>query len=629
MFRVWLRSLKLTYLTADPRSLGVFRIGFGFVLLSDLWRRYEQLDFWYTNTGLLPNHTLLWRPPAGHVFSLFFVASSRGEAALGFGLCALAYGLFVVGYRTRLMQLVVLLCRVSLNSRLAILENGGDMVINLLCTFTLAMPLGRRFSIDAWFVSLRDRPAQAADELNTPGVHELERRAVVSIAMLGLILQFALIYFFNALSKQGDAWTSGQAVHYALHQDKFVTWFGVWMREHLPTAAFRGLTWTTLAVEWSGFVLILTPLFVRYARLLAVLVLPSLHFAFALGLNLGAFSPAMMSFFPLLLTRAHWEALSAWLERRTRAQRVEFDDSDARWRAVARVLRELDRFERITFLSSSRPGMRVCGAAGSTRAGSIAALLRTLPWGFAWAWLPRIPGVAAGSACLPTFALWLVAVSQRRSLRMAELWSPQRESRPRRWLVEAAVVMLIVAIASEIVNDNTSVPVWMRVRQPAWAKAIIEYPRLLQGWRMFAPDPPMTDTMIYVDAVTAEGAHVDPYNAVASRQVFPAGDVVPVHMGQSQFFTMYSDRIAQPNYEAYRQAFLEWLVSYPQRTGHHADCLTSFDVYVVTDRSPPPGSERPTPLERQKFMQYTAPASGDCQATQLSAASQAVRGHAR
>jgi hypothetical protein len=273
--------------------------------------------------------------------------------------------------------------------------------------------------------------------------------------------------------------------------------------------------------------------FVRVARLLAVCILPLLHLGFALGLNLGAFSPAMMCFFPLLLTRQHWDLAERWLLRRTAPQT-------------------------------------------QTRA------------------QPHGPSDTSPSH--------------------------------RRWLSEVAVGAMMLAIASEIVNDNTSVPLFLRVAQPAWAKAVIEYPRLLQGWRMFAPDPPLTDSMIYVDATTAEGTHVDPYNAVASRQHFPAGDVVPVHMGQSQFFTMYSDRIANPGYAAYRQAFLEWLLAYPQRTGRPSDCLTAFDVYLVTDRSPLPGEHaRPTPLSRERFMQYVAPADGDCRPTRSNANTQQSR----
>jgi hypothetical protein len=147
--REWWRSLGATYFTMDARSMGVFRVLFGLVLLSDLARRWAELEFWYTNSGLLPNHTLLWRPPAGRMFSLFFTASTMGEARLGFVLCALVFTMFVLGYRTRWAQLLTLIARVSLNSRLAVLENGGDMVMDLLCLLTLPLPLGARFSVDA------------------------------------------------------------------------------------------------------------------------------------------------------------------------------------------------------------------------------------------------------------------------------------------------------------------------------------------------------------------------------------------------------------------------------------------------------------------------------------------------
>jgi hypothetical protein len=518
--RVLLRSLKATYLTVDPRSLGLFRIGLGLVLLSDLLRRYLELDFWYTNAGLLPNHTLLWRPPATHVFSLFFMASSHEEASLGFALCALAYALFTLGYRTRLMQVLVLVGRVSINSRLAVLENGGDMVLNLLCMFTLVLPLGRRFSLDAWLASLRGTEPREA------------REPVVSIAVLGLILQFSAVYLFNAVSKSGAAWHDGWAVHYALHQDKYVTPLGVWMREHLSGEALRWLTWSVLGTEWVAWVLIATPVLVHYARAIAVVVLPLLHLGFALGLNLGGFSVAMMAFYPLLLTDVHWD----WLGRL----------------GVGRALRE-----------------------------RLAAPV----------WLRRAAlALHAEPPALSPFRL-----------------------RARRWGTELGALLLIFAVGTEALNDNASVPRWLRVHEPRWAKVLIEYPRLLQGWRMFAPEPPTEDSMIYVDATTAEGKHVDPYNLVASRQSFPSAGIVPTRMGQSQFFVMYSDRIAMQQYSAYRQAFLEWILAYPKRTGRPQDCLTSFGVYYVTDRTPAPGTHAaPAPGQRTQFMEYAEPANGSC-----------------
>src|SRR5260221_3900192 len=60
-----------TYFTFDRRSLGLARIYLGCLLLYDLFRRVPGLTTWYTNDGLLPNHTHLWRPAAPQMFSLF------------------------------------------------------------------------------------------------------------------------------------------------------------------------------------------------------------------------------------------------------------------------------------------------------------------------------------------------------------------------------------------------------------------------------------------------------------------------------------------------------------------------------------------------------------------------------
>ncbi|MEO7032606.1 MAG: hypothetical protein ABI548_02160 [Polyangiaceae bacterium] len=525
--RVWLRSLWGTYFTIDLRSLGLFRILFGAVLLSDLARRWVELQFWYVNSGILPNHTLLWRPPTDNMFSLFFTVSTVGEARLGFLLCAFVYGCFFVGYRTRWAQLFALIVRVSLNSRIAVLENGGDMVMDLLCLLTLPLPLGARFSFDAVAASSLGAAAPKTDApANARGV---EVASYSSLAVLAILLQFSAVYLFNASAKTGPAWRDGSAVYYALQLDKFVTWPGVWMREHLSDQVLRWLTWSTLGTEWSAWVLILTPVFVRQTRAVAVCVLPVLHLCFALGLNLGGFSFAMMSFYALLLVPEHWRWLSRVFGPRTQPIVAALEQWLRRWLA------------------------------------------------------PR-----------PLLPL-------KRSLRA---------------LGESATLLLLVAIASEALNDNVAVPQALRVHQPAWAKAVIEYPRILQGWRMFSDEPSRVDSMIYVDAVTGGGKHVDPYNEVASEPGFQPGTVVPRHVGQSQFFVMYSDRIPYDGFANYRQAFPEWLQAYPSRTHHPEDCILSYEVYLVTDQTPAFGSnEKPTPLSRQSFMSFSAPYDSPCRKT--------------
>jgi hypothetical protein len=536
--REWLRSVREIYWTVDARSLGLFRIAFAFVLLLDLGRRFSELGFWYANSGLLPNHTLLWRPPTGRMFSLFFTISTVNEARVAFALCALVYVMFLLGYRTRFAQVLALIVRVSVNSRLAVLENGGDMVMDLLILLTLPLPLGARFSLDAVGASLR-ATATGSDEETA-----WARKPLQSFAMMALTLQFAAVYLFNASSKTGKAWRDGSAVYYALHQDKLVTWVGVWMREHLPTWLIQGLTRGTLAVEWLGFMLILTPIYPRQARLLAVCVMPPLHLGFALGLNLGGFSAAMMAFYPLLLATEHWD----WLARR--------------------------------FGERVRPGVE-----------RVEALARRL---------------------------------------LAHLSVPIQKPPSGRWrkVSEGAILVVMIAIATEVVNDNTPVPKVLRFHQPDWCKAIIEYPRILQGWRMFAPEPPRGDSMMYVEATTASGRKVDPYNEVASDQPYPADTVVPRHMGQSQFFVMYSERLPNTGYAAYRQAFSEWLVAYPERTGNPDDCLIGYDVYFITDTSPPFGTPgKNTPGEKTRFMNWTAPWDNPCRARAKGQAKRPARPH--
>src|SRR6187399_1690697 len=185
------RWLTERYFTIDPRALGLGRIVLALVLLLDLGRRARGLEHWYTNDGLLPNHSVLWRPPFEYTFSLFFGVSRWGEALVGFALCGAAHVMLLLGVRTRLAQLANLIAVLSLHGRTLFVQNGGDAVLGELVLWTCFLPMGRRYSIDA----LRAERERAAGAENLPD----PRAKVVSLAVLVLIAQLATIYFFNAL----------------------------------------------------------------------------------------------------------------------------------------------------------------------------------------------------------------------------------------------------------------------------------------------------------------------------------------------------------------------------------------------------------------------------------------------
>ena len=125
---------------------------------------------------------------------------------------------------------------------------------------------------------------------------------------------------------------------------------------------------------------------------------------------------------------------------------------------------------------------------------------------------------------------------------------------------------------------------------------------LYERWYMFAPEAPRTDMNVSVDAVTADGRHVNPFNELASPgHPFP-GNTIPPHLDQEPLFAEWALRI--PFVPEYHQAFVDWILRYPERTGRARDHIVSFRAYVVKDDSPPPGQHTPTNTRADQFYEY-------------------------
>ncbi|HET6283525.1 MAG TPA: HTTM domain-containing protein, partial [Polyangia bacterium] len=508
-----------TYLTVDPRSLGAGRIALALVLLIDLLRRVPDIELWYSNNGLVPNHTLLWRPPTQWMFSFFFMASWTDEAVIGFVLCGLVYLGLLVGWRTRLMQFLSLLAVLSLHGRSTFIENGGDWMLAELSVWTAFLPLGRRFSVDAWLAGLR--PDGKPD--NTP---------VVSLAMLGILIQLAVSYIFNALHKGGATWRDGTAVHYVLHQDRMVTWLGVWARPYMTLLLSKVLSYGSLVVESLLPVLVGSPVYRVVTRRLAILSVIALHLGFQLAINLGVFSLVMIAYVPFLMTSEDWEVLGRWATRRGSIPRP------GRWLS--------------SWLLSLAPVARLAARAARRPAPP-----------------PPTPAMA--------FRRRLVAV-----------------------LREGMVAVMIAVLASELFIGNAILSTRLKFPQPELMKMLVAYPRLIQAWSMFAPDAPTVDETIVIDAVTADGRHVDPYNQIAGRYPSHATTEIPVRLGNDSFFFNYSSRI--PFTQTYWGALQEWILAYPRRTGRAEDRIVSFEVSIVEDDSPPPGETQPRKVRSRVFL---------------------------
>jgi len=448
----WARFVRDRWLSIDLRTLGLFRIAFGLCLIANLLDHWAggNLARFFSNEGVLTNHYALYAPIQQRVWSLLFAFSRPGEVAVAFSLILAVYVLYTIGWRTRLMQILTLVCFISLLNRNLLLQDGGSFTCSVLAVWTTFLPLGARFSVDAW------RAVRLAAVQKTSGGEDgggSTGRATsggapamhVSFVCLALLLQLAAIYGLNAANKTGPTWTGGTAVHYIFWLNSRNTWLAGLMRAHEPAWLSPLLTRGTLVFEWSAPFLALSPVFQTPLRRVLIASMWCFHLGIASLMSLGPFAYAMMAFSLLLLGPNDWRVL----EPRGR-------------RALSWLAR------------------RMAPAVGIARRLGPLVEVGLLP-------------VAGLVARLPAD----VGASLRRSALV---------------LREGAAVSLAVLMLVELTLANGAIPPALQLKgRPQWMGEILYYLRIYQTWSMFAPEVPREDGVIVVDAVLSDGSHLDPF----------------------------------------------------------------------------------------------------------------------
>jgi hypothetical protein len=317
----------------------------------------------------------------------------------------------------------------------------------------------------------------------------------------------------------------------------------------------------------------------------------------------------------------------------SRARTVHFDASSPLLSFAARLLARLDAFDRLTFealaptsgegddakpvspsrwsVSSATTGERTTGPL------AIAECVDALALGRPFAWTLRTgPGQKVGELTMHWIArrassietnFTLEAITKAGLASTAHLGAGPNETPPsRRWIRrraanvrELALAVLMVSIASQVLMENKAVPPQLKWGQPKWMQQIVGYPRMFQGWGMFSTDVPTGERMLYVDAVTFGGRHVDPFNEAGSRIANLPVDRIPAHMEQNEFWCDYTNRI--PERKEYWRMLKEWILAYHLRTMRREDRILSFEAKLIESDSPPPG-EREARNMRTKVM---------------------------
>ena len=219
----------------SARPLGLFRIVFGMLMMIYLTNMTVEFDHWYSGGGLLQGTEA--REAAGPLrFSpLQYVADPITPRIFHAVAFAAALGV-TLGWRTRLMSILLYLCMISLYHR-NVSSNGGPDALPLLVSFYMMFcPSAAVFSLDARRET--KRRGTVAEPLIAPGGVRL------------LQMQLCLIYFQSCVIKcDGVTWMDGTASHYVLFNREF-GWFDLGWLGAYP-AIVNLMTHGALMIEFA------------------------------------------------------------------------------------------------------------------------------------------------------------------------------------------------------------------------------------------------------------------------------------------------------------------------------------------------------------------------------------------
>jgi predicted DCC family thiol-disulfide oxidoreductase YuxK len=620
------------YRSVDPRWLGLFRICFGCLLISELGYRWSYARLLFSNDGVLPNHFSLFAPMGQDLFSIYHVFSSVGEVHVAFGLTLCVFVCFTLGYKTRLFHVLSAILITSLHARNLFVENGGSVVTHSLATWTLFLPLGQCFSIDALRRSLREVHEHTPEALNERRSEPV--RPFVSFIVFGLMLQWSVIYFFNAVHKSGVGWRDHSAIHWFLYQDRIVTWLGVWAREHVPLALLSLLTRATLVIEFTLAFILLVPFSQKWLRRIAFCLALGLHGNIALLSRLGPFSYVMVIGFLLWFGEDELQLLGRWFGRPARAVTVIFDTDCGVCLWTCRLLKRVDPWQRLTFVGNDETAKLPQGVEPQTYESSVVVLdargrvfteeravarvLQALPFGIVLGVWLIVPGLSLLSrAAYRKVSANRLQISSFFGLgacgvRGAAAPEPPR---PRSFLGrlgdelrggravarESLALMLMVLLSTEVLKANPYASRRVRLSaRPQWMTEFIGYTRMLEGWGMFAPEPPYDDGRLVVDGRTKDGRKLDPFTG-ETPEFDPES---PRGWGHDQLWCDYSNHIRWSNNQGRRTFLKSYLTNWHVYAHRPQDQLVSFDVWWIQDKSPKPGEKHGVVLPPEKLLSH-------------------------
>jgi hypothetical protein len=603
----WLGFLPVReFFALDVRSLALFRIGLAVMVLVDWIDRLPDLRAHYSDAGIVPRDVVTGVLP----ISVHFFHGSVWFQAVLLGL-ALVFGLMLlVGYRTPLACLASWFLLISVHARNPALLQGGDQLLRMLLFWSIFLPLGACYSIDA------------ARATGPP-----RDRRVLSPATFAFIVQLCLVYFFASAWKWAPEWRGeGNAVYLALRVESFTTRIAYLMLEYPDL--LRYFTWGTVCLETLGPVLLFLPFNVGFQRVLAIGLFILFHLGLALTMELGNFPFVCMVAWAGLLPPSFWNRLRAQMSPAGKGLTVLYDPErgrarwattwlrstlfvwDAGWAPAADTGGLLARLRK-------QGGWGVLGSSGRELFGSdaLAGLVAASPvfWplarlahSFPGRWLARLVGGRPGAGAAP-------AVDSR-----PPAWTPPGGAVVQAVILFCLVFVVLLNLRHFVSTRNQAFP--NPVGPTADNTAILPnhtYPfafalGLDQGWGLFAPRPGVFVGWYLAVGIQKDGTHIDLFDggkpiddsSPSTRPTFQAGTYVNGRWRKlNQNLSQFDFGTGARNYPYLLPGLANYL-NKEWNSQHEGDQqLRAVEIIWWKEETRPPGVEPPPP-QRIRLLRY-------------------------
>jgi hypothetical protein len=269
----------------DPRSIGLFRIVFGFFVICNVNDLWEYFEFLFTDEGIFtadtarqvhasaqfkgfgdgfgeedpwgffdfwgfveflkgPKYSLLyfWDTPTffwAHLWAFEIIAT-----------------LFMIGFWTRTTGVLTFFLMNSLFFRNHLFWEGTELVYRVFLAYLICAKSGHAYSVDNWLrcrklhrrglLSTRDGPgggAGVAPSDEHPRGLQAIYRLIPAWPRRLMMLQLAVLYACTGILKNGGVWAKGDAVYYAWNMDHFYRFYPQKISAIFGTNLLRLATW--------------------------------------------------------------------------------------------------------------------------------------------------------------------------------------------------------------------------------------------------------------------------------------------------------------------------------------------------------------------------------------------------